>query len=61
MPAHLIALDIDGTIIDYDGTLSEAVRQVLIELAEAGHHIVISTGRALPGALEIVRALGARA
>lgn len=34
MPAHLIALDVDGTIIDYDGTLSEAVRQVLLELAE---------------------------
>lgn len=58
MPAHLIALDVDGTIIDYDGTLSEAVRQVLLELAEAGHHLVISTGRALPGALEIVHALG---
>ncbi|MFT9771478.1 HAD family hydrolase [Brevibacterium casei] len=58
MPAHLIALDVDGTIIDYDGTLSETVRRVLLGLAEAGHHLVISTGRALPGALELVHALG---
>ncbi|WP_240689795.1 HAD family hydrolase [Brevibacterium sp. S111] len=55
---HLIALDVDGTIVDYDGSLSEPVRQVLDRLAEEGHHLVISTGRALPGALEVVRALG---
>ncbi|GAA1930338.1 HAD family hydrolase [Brevibacterium antiquum] len=57
MPEHLIALDIDGTIVNYDGSLSEPVRQVLTQLAEAGHHLVISTGRALPGALEVVHAL----
>lgn len=57
MPKHLIALDIDGTIVNYDGSLSEPVRQVLTQLADAGHHLVISTGRALPGALEIVHAL----
>lgn len=58
MPKHLVALDIDGTIVNYDGSLSEPVRQVLTQLAEAGHHLVISTGRALPGALEVVHALG---
>ncbi|MDN6530325.1 MAG: Cof-type HAD-IIB family hydrolase [Brevibacterium sp.] len=57
MPKHLIALDIDGTIVDYDGSLSDPVRQVLTQLAEAGHHLVVSTGRALPGALEVVHAL----
>lgn len=57
MPEHLIALDIDGTIVNYDGSLSDPVRQVLTQLAEAGHHLVISTGRALPGALEVVHAL----
>ncbi|HJE78258.1 MAG TPA: Cof-type HAD-IIB family hydrolase, partial [Brevibacterium epidermidis] len=54
---HLIALDVDGTIVGYDGTLSESVKQVLDRLAEEGHHLVISTGRALPGALEVVHAL----
>ncbi|WP_231443144.1 HAD family hydrolase [Brevibacterium zhoupengii] len=58
MPEHLIALDIDGTVVNYDGSLSEPVRQVLTQLADAGHHLVISTGRALPGALEVVHALG---
>ena len=57
MPKHLIALDIDGTIVNYDGSLSEPVRQVLTRLADAGHHLVVSTGRALPGALEVVHAL----
>ncbi|GAA1862821.1 HAD family hydrolase [Brevibacterium marinum] len=57
MPKHLIALDVDGTIVNYDGSLSDSVRQVLTQLAEAGHHLVISTGRALPGALEVVHAL----
>ncbi|WP_343071792.1 HAD family hydrolase [Brevibacterium renqingii] len=55
---HLIALDVDGTIVGYDGSLSESVRRVLDRLAEEGHHLVISTGRALPGALEVVHALG---
>lgn len=58
MAPHLIALDVDGTIVGYDGSLSESVRQVLDRLAEDGHHLVISTGRALPGALEVVHALG---
>lgn len=58
MPEHLIALDIDGTVVNYDGSLSEPVRQVLTQLADDGHHLVISTGRALPGALEVVHALG---
>ncbi|PCC42744.1 HAD family hydrolase [Brevibacterium aurantiacum] len=58
MPEHLIALDIDGTVVNYDGSLSEPVRQVLTQLVDAGHHLVISTGRALPGALEVVHALG---
>nr|WP_209324161.1 HAD family hydrolase [Brevibacterium renqingii] len=58
MAPHLIALDVDGTIVGYDGSLSESVRRVLDRLAEEGHHLVISTGRALPGALEVVHALG---
>ncbi len=58
MAPHLIALDVDGTIVGYDGSLSEAVRLVLDRLAAEGHHLVISTGRALPGALEVVHALG---
>ncbi len=57
MPPHLIALDVDGTIVNYDGTLSAATHRVLSELGAAGHHLVVSTGRALPGALEVVHAL----
>ncbi|RBP62511.1 HAD superfamily hydrolase (TIGR01484 family) [Brevibacterium sanguinis] len=57
MPSHLIALDVDGTVVDYDGRMSASTHQVLSELGAAGHHLVVSTGRALPGAMEVVRAL----
>src|SRR5699024_10626869 len=55
---HPIALDDEGTVVGYVGSLSEAVRQVPDRLAEDGQHLVISTRRALPGALQVVRAPG---
>ncbi len=46
---HLIALDIDGTTIDHDGHLSDAVREAVQAVVEAGHHVVIATGRTIVG------------
>lgn len=54
---QLIALDVDGTIVDYDNRLSERQRSVLRAAAEAGHHLVIATGRSAPGALETANRL----
>lgn len=53
----LIALDIDGTTINYDGDLSPAVREAVRAVADAGHHVVIATGRAIMGTQPILDAL----
>lgn len=55
---HLVALDVDGTIVDYDDKLSDRVRGVIRACRAAGHHIVISTGRSLSGALDVANRLG---
>ena len=58
MTPHLLALDIDGTIVDYDDKLSDRVRGVVRACRAQGHHIVISTGRSLSGALDVANRLG---
>jgi len=54
----LIALDVDGTIIDYDEALSERVREAVTAVVRAGHHVVVATGRSLPGTLPVLDRLG---
>lgn len=54
----LIALDVDGTIIDYDEALSERVRNAVAAVVRAGHHVVVATGRSLPGTLPVLDRLG---
>ncbi len=53
-----MALDVDGTIVDYANEMTDAVRQVVRATAEAGMHCVISTGRAVPGVMDAVAKLG---
>src|SRR3954471_20093079 len=43
----LVALDIDGTILDHDQHLSDRVRDAVQAVAELGVHVVIATGRSL--------------
>ncbi len=47
MEPHLVALDVDGTILTHDGLLRRATRDVVRAVADAGHHVVISTGRSV--------------
>jgi hydroxymethylpyrimidine pyrophosphatase-like HAD family hydrolase len=54
----LIALDVDGTIIDYDEALSERVRRAVAAVVRAGHHVVVATGRSLPATLPVLDRLG---
>lgn len=65
---HLIALDIDGTIVGH-GSLSgaphtveidPALRDAIRTLHEVGHEVVISTGRSTDAALPVVEQLGIR-
>ncbi len=55
---HLVALDIDGTTVHHDGTLSERVREAVSDTVSAGHRVVIATGRSVLGALPVIRELG---
>ena len=55
---QLVTLDVDGTIVDYDNRMSVVVRTTLRAVAEAGHHVVVSTGRSVGGALETANRIG---
>lgn len=57
MPQRLVALDIDGTLIGYDGHLSERVRSAVRRVDEAGHHVVIATGRSVYGTTDLISRL----
>jgi Cof subfamily protein (haloacid dehalogenase superfamily) len=54
----LAALDVDGTLVDETNTLSPAVHDAVVALAEAGVAIVVATGRAMPGTMEVIERLG---
>ena len=55
---RLVALDVDGTLMSYDGVISPQVRALVRELDEAGVHVVLSTGRAVHSAAEVALDLG---
>jgi hydroxymethylpyrimidine pyrophosphatase-like HAD family hydrolase len=54
----LVALDVDGTVVDYDQTLSERVRAAVAAVRDAGHHVVVSTGRSIMGTTRVLADLG---
>lgn len=55
---RLIALDLDGTMLLRDGEMSPAVYEAVREVAAAGVHVVIATGRAIGATMPIVSHLG---
>jgi len=55
---RLVALDVDGTLMSYDGVISEDVRAAVTALVEHGVHVVLSTGRAAHSATAVARDLG---
>ncbi|WP_159792616.1 HAD family hydrolase [Puerhibacterium puerhi] len=54
----LVALDIDGTLLDYDQTLSDVVRDAVRDVRAAGHHVVLASGRSLIAMTPVARLLG---
>jgi Cof subfamily protein (haloacid dehalogenase superfamily) len=56
-PRPLLALDVDGTLLRSDGTLSTRTRDALRAADRAGWHVVLVTGRPLPYVLPLVREL----
>ena len=55
---RLIALDVDGTLVDHEGTMTDEVRDAARAVILAGHDVVISTGRSLGATLPVIRLLG---
>ena len=54
----LIASDIDGTLLVTGQPPSATVVEAVAAVQRAGHHLVLSTGRSLSGALAAARELG---
>lgn len=54
---RLVALDVDGTLLDSRGRVSAANRDALAEVARRGVHLAVVTGRNYPFALQAVEAL----
>ncbi|WMM25787.1 Cof-type HAD-IIB family hydrolase [Tissierella sp. MB52-C2] len=51
MKYKLVAIDMDGTLLNSDNQISERTRVAIEKAKEKGAHIVISTGRVLKSAL----------
>ena len=56
----LVAFDIDGTILNRDGSISQAVLDSLRALDRAGAHVVIATGRSIPAVAGVLTLLQLR-
>ncbi|MDF2747915.1 MAG: family phosphatase [Propionibacteriaceae bacterium] len=55
---RLVALDIDGTIVDLDGAMPEAVRKAVGMVLDAGVPVVLATGRSWHGTRPVFDELG---
>ncbi len=54
----LLVLDIDGTLINKDGTISTADRSAIAMAREAGFSICLCTGRSTGASLKVLKELG---
>jgi Cof subfamily protein (haloacid dehalogenase superfamily) len=54
----LVALDVDGTIMQEDGTITDGVAEQIRRLREAGHAVMIATGRSVSTTLPVMDRLG---
>lgn len=50
----LVALDIDGTVLHEDGTLPPAVIEQVHRLRDAGHEVMLATGRSVAMTLPVL-------
>ena len=57
----LVALDVDGTVVDRNGVLPDAVAAAITAVVAAGVPVVLATGRSWHGTRELIDLLGLRA
>ncbi len=55
---QLVALDVDGTLVDYDGVLAPAMAAAVQTVVDAGVPVVLATGRAWHSTRDVVDQLG---
>src|SRR5699024_4635506 len=55
---HLIALDLDGTLLTDMKLISERTKETILKAMELGHIVVIATGRPHRASIEFYEALG---
>ncbi|MCW2757618.1 MAG: HAD-superfamily hydrolase, subfamily [Nocardioidaceae bacterium] len=58
MTVRLVATDLDGTLLDPDGKVTERTRDALVAVEEAGIAVVFVTGRPLRWAEEVFEHVG---
>lgn len=56
--ARLLALDVDGTVMTYDGVVSDKLRAAVADVVDAGVHVVLATGRSLRASVDAARDVG---
>ncbi|BCW73557.1 hypothetical protein NicSoilB8_46010 (plasmid) [Arthrobacter sp. NicSoilB8] len=54
----MVALDVDGTLVNHDGHMSIPVREAAQTVVAAGHEVLIATGRSLNATLPIIEQIG---
>lgn len=54
----LVALDVDGTILHEDETVSPGVRDAVRAVADAGHEVTLATGRSWGSTQPVLESLG---
>ncbi|MBK0419394.1 HAD-IIB family hydrolase [Leucobacter sp. CSA1] len=57
---HIVALDLDGTVLFHDSTFEPELGAAIRALHEAGHEVVVSTGRSVDATLPVVEQLRIR-
>ena len=55
---QLVALDLDGTLLTSDQTITESTKEVIEEAIRQGVHVVVATGKARPGAITACQKFG---
>ena len=58
MVYKLLALDLDGTLVNFTGQITSATRSEVLRVARNGTKIIIATGRSFQTALPYVREIG---
>lgn len=57
---YLVALDLDGTVLHRDGSIDAEVGDAIRSVSDAGHEVVIATGRSVDSTLPVVEQLRIR-